>query len=253
MNYCMKLLASALLCVTAAGAAQAGDTFTGPLTVGPRIQLGAAKGVVDPVVYNSTGATFNASTSQPNRFIGGAANISGAGPQVDITSFDLFMVSLAAGSYTNIRARLQIWDTYTEGSTPIFSNAAGTTIAIDTGPVNVNASSVATLTFNLPAPLRLNSLTNKGFAVNFQADTGAGLVDDTNLVGALNVNDTQPVGTSAVAAGNGFYRNASGRTDFNFASTDLRSFATPTTNARAALILRGNSSVPVMLQSFDVN
>lgn len=253
MKFRKNLFASIVLAVATAGIAQASDTMVGPLAISKHLQIGAPKGVADPVVYNSTGASFTASTSQPNRFIGGAANISGAGPQVDITSLDLFMVSLAAGTYTNIRARLQIWDTYTEGSTPIYSNAAGTVITVDTGPVTVNASSVSTLTVNLPAPLRLNSLTNKGFAVNFQSDTGTGLVDDTNLVGALNTTDTPPVGTSAVAAGNGFYRNASGRTDFNFASTDLRSFAAPTTNARASLVLRGNASVPVSLQSFDVN
>ncbi len=245
-----RLLAAALF-TAVTGFAQA-DTLTGPLQRGQHFTSGEARLGI-PVVYDSTGATFTASTSQPNRFIGGAANISGAGPQVDITSIDLFMVSLTAASYTNIRASIQFWDTYTEGSTPIYSAAVGTPIVSDTGPVTLTASSVSTLTINLKTPVRLNSLNGKGFAINFQSDSGAGLVDNTNLIAAINTNDVQPTGTSAVAGGNGFYRNASGRTDFNFASTDLRSFAAPTTNARASLVLRGNATVPVSLQAFDVD
>lgn len=246
-----NLLLLAILSVTATGAAHA-DTAAGTLQQGPRIQLGASRGV-DPVVYDSTGGTFTVSTSQPNSYIGGAANFAGPGPQVDITSIDVFMASVAATSYTNIRLRVQFWDTYAAGATPVYSNAAGVVIEADTGPVNTAASTVSTLTINLPAPLRLNSLTAKGFAVNFQGDTGSGLADTSNLVTAIAVNGAPTVGTSAVGSGNGFYRNASARTDFNFLTTDLRTFAAPTTNARAALIVRGNASVPVSLQSFDVN
>lgn len=251
MNYRISLLLLAALSAAASGAVQA-ETAAGPLQIGPRIQLGVPRGG-DPVVYDSTGGTFTVSTSQPNSYIGGAANFDGPGPQVDISSIDVFMASLAATTYTNIRIRVQFWDTYTAAGTPVYSNVAGTVLQADTGPVTTVASTVSTLTINLPTPLRLNSLNAKGFAVNFQGDTGAGLADTSNLVTAIAVNGAPTVGTSAVGAGNGFYRNASGRTDFNFIPTDLRSFAAPTTNARTALVVRGNASVPVTLQSFDVN
>jgi hypothetical protein len=251
MKYRFNLLVLAVISAASAGTVHA-ETAGAPLQMGQHIQIGAPRGG-DPAVYDSTGGTFTVSTSQPNSYIGGAANFSGPGPQVDITGVDVFMASIAATSYTNIRIRVQFWDIYTAAGSPVYSNAAGTVIEADTGPITTAASTVNTLTVTLPAPLRLNSLTAKGFAVNFQGDTGSGLADTSNLVTAIAVNGAPTVGTSAVGSGNGFYRNASARTDFNFVPTDLRSFAAPTTNARAALIVRGNASVPVMLQSFDVN
>ncbi len=250
MNYSKKLIALAAL-LFAGGVAHA-ETPTVTLQAGQHLQIGIPRGVGDPVVYNSTGGSFTTTTGVPRAYIGGAANIVGAGPQVDITSIDVFMAATAAGTYTNVRARIQFWDTYTAAGTPIFSAPAGAVITADTGPINTVINTVTTLTINLPSPVRLNSLTNKGFAVNFQSDTGAGLADDPNLTTPLSINGAQAVGTSAVNAGNGFYRNASGGTNFNFVPGDLRTF-TGITDTRTSLVLRGNSSVPVMLQSFDVN
>lgn len=248
MKFRMTILA-ALLSVAASSAQS--ESASGPLAIGQRIQIGAPGGT-DPVVYDSTGGQFTTTTGVPRAYIGGAANITGAGPQVDITSIDVFMAATAAVTFTNVRARIQLWDTYAAAATPIYSAPAGVLITADTGPITTTANTVTTLTITLPAPLRLNSLTGKGFAVNFQGDTGAGLADDPNLTTPLAINGAQAVGTSAVGGGNGFYRNASGRTDFNFVPGDLRTF-TGITDARAALVLRGNSSVPVSLQSFDVN
>jgi hypothetical protein len=250
MKYSKKPIALAAL-LFAAGMVHA-ETPTGPLQAGQRLQIGVPRGAGDPVVYDSTGGSFTTTTGVPRAYMGGAANIVGAGPQVDITSIDVFMAATTGATYTNVRARIQFWDTYTAAGTPIFSDAVGAVITADTGPVTTVTNTVTTLTINLPSPVRLNSLTNKGFAVNFQSDTGGGLADDPNLTTPLSINGAQAVGTSAVNAGNGFYRNASGRTDFNFVPGDLRTF-TGITDARTSLVLRGNSSVPVMLQSFDVN
>jgi hypothetical protein len=248
MKFRMTVMA-ALLSVAASNAQS--ETPAGPLAMGQRIQVGAPRGA-DPVVYDSTGGSFTTTTGVPRAYIGGAANLVGAGPQVDITSIDVFMAATAAVTFTNVRARIQLWDTYAPAGTPIYSAPAGVLITADAGPVTTVANTVTTLTITLPTPVRLNSLTGKGFAVNFQGDTGAGLADDANLTVPLAINGAQNVGTSAVGAGNGFYRNASGRTDFNFLSSDLRTF-TGITDTRTALVLRGNASVPVSLQSFDVN
>lgn len=248
MKVCSAVLAAFLS--VAAGNAQS-ETTSGLLAMGQHLQVGGPRGA-DPVVYDSTGASFTTTSGVPRAYIGGAANIIGAGPQVDITSIDVFMVATAAVSFTNIRARIQLWDTYTSAATPVYSAPAGVLITADMGPVTTVANTVVTLTITLPSPVRLNSLTGKGFAVNFQGDTGAGLADDVNLTVPLAVNGAQTVGSSAVGGGNGFYRNASGRTDFNFVPGDLRTFGT-FTDTRAALVLRGNASVPVSLQSFDVN
>lgn len=251
MNYRKKLLAAATLFLAAGGFAKAETPVTG-FVAGQHLQIGTPRGVGDPAVYDATGGSFTTTTGVPRAYMGGAANIVGPGPQVDITSIDLFMAATAAGTYTNVRARIQLWDTYASASSPIFSAPAGAIITADTGPISTTINTVSTLTINLPSPLRLNSLTNKGFAVNFQSDTGAGLADDPNLTTPLSINGAQTLGTSAVNAGNGFYRNASGRTDFNFVPGDLRTF-TGITDARTSIVLYGNASVPVMLQSFDVN
>lgn len=251
MTFAMKLLAAAMLTVTAAsaGAAQ-NEPSAAPMAFGGRIVVGAPRGA-DPVVYDATGTSLTITSGTPRTYIGGVANIAGAGPQVDVSSVDLSLASVAAVTYTNIRARIQFWDVYNAAGTPVYSSPAGATIEADLGPQSLNANNVYTITLNLPTPLRLNSLNGKGFAVNFQGDTGAGLVDDTNLTTALTYGSAQPVGTSAVGGGNGFYRNASGRTDFNFLTTDARTF-NGITDARTMLVIRGNATVPVSLQSFNV-
>lgn len=250
MKVRMTVLA-ALLGVAFASNAQS-ETASAPLAMGQHIQIGTPRGG-DPVVYDSaTGAQFTTTTGTPRAYIGGVANIAGAGPQVDITSIDVFLAATTGATYTNIRARIQLWDTHSGAASPVYSAAAGAVITADTGPVTTVTNNVNMLTITLPTPLRLNSLANKGFTVNFQSDTGSGLADDVNLTVPLAINGAMAVGTSGLNAGNGFYRNASGRTDFNFIPTDLRTF-TGITDARAALVLRGNATVPVSLQSFDVN
>ena len=67
-------------------------------------------------------APTTVTTSTPRTYIGGAANITGAGPQVDITSLTS-TVSTAATSYNNARARTAVGH-LPEGSSPIF-HAAG--------------------------------------------------------------------------------------------------------------------------------
>ncbi|MDC8014313.1 hypothetical protein [Tahibacter soli] len=247
----LRALAAAVVLSAGFSSQASAEVAAGVLARGQTLSVGIPRGKGDPVVYDATGAEFTTTTGSPRTFIGGAANIDGPGPQVDVTSMDLFMAATAAGSYTNIRARVQFWDTYVQASSPVFSNAAGTVIEADFGPLEAVANTVYTLTINLPAPLRLNSLNAKGFTVSFQGDTGAGLATADALTTALSINGAQNVGTSAVNSGNGFYRNVGNQTTFNFQSTDLRTF-TGITDARASIVLRGNATVPVSLQAFDV-
>ena len=216
------------------------------IQVGPQVEGGAT------VVYDSfTGGTPTTTTGVPRTYEGGAANLVAAGPQVDITAVTVYMASTAAGSDANVRARIQLWDTYTQTATPIYSNPAGALITADLGPITTTANTFLTLPITLAIPVRLNSRTNKGFAVNFQVDTGAGLADSPDVTGLLTHTAAPTVGTNAVNAGNGFYRNASGRTDFNFIPADLRTF-TGLVNTRLAVILTGQSTTPVSLQKFEV-
>jgi hypothetical protein len=244
--------ALAVTCLSIAAPALA-DEVAGSLPVVRNIQVGIDRGGKgDPVIYDATGGSFTTTTGSPRTFIGGAANIDGPGPQVDITSVDLFMAATSTATYTNIRARIQFWDTYTPANSPVFADAAGAVIEADVGPVSTTINTVSTLTIDLAKPLRLNSLAGKGFTVSFLGDTGAGPAPLDALTTALSINGAMALGSSAVNAGNGFYRNVAGQTTFNFSSTDLRTF-TGITDARATIVLRGNASVPVSLQSFSID
>lgn len=247
----MQLLVLTLAAL-ASGAAVADSSSQAPFVQGQTIQVGHQIEGGATVVYDSfTGGTFTTTTGVPRAYEGGAANLSASGPQVDITAVTVYMASTAAGTYNNVRARIQLWNTYTEGATPVYSNPAGALINADLGPLTTTANTFTVIPITLTTPIRLNTLTNKGFAVNFQVDTGAGLADSLDVTGLLATTTAPTVGTSAVNGGNGFYRNASARTDFNFVPTDLRTF-TSATNARLAIILTGQSTTPVSLQSFDV-
>lgn len=251
MKIVSKLLTSLVLSAAVAGVAQAESANLTRLAAGSHVNIGAVRGG-ETTVYDSTSDTFTTTGSTPRSFIGGVANLAGAGPQVDITSIDVYMGVTAAVNYTNVRARIQFWNTYSSSATPVFSNAAGAVIEADIGAFTSAANQYTIITINLPTPLRLNSLSGKGFAVSFQADSGGGLAATDNLTSTMNYDDGYAVGSSGIAGGNGFFRNASGRTDFNFLSSDLRTF-TGITDVRTSLVLRGNADVPVSLQSFDVD
>lgn len=246
-----KLLIPLVLSTLLAGVAQAEPASLTRLAAGSHINIGAVRGG-ETTVYDSTSTTFTTTTGSPRTFIGGVANLVGAGPQVDITSIDVYMAATAAVNFTNVRARIQLWNTYTSSATPIFSNAAGAVIEADIGAFSSAANNYTIITINLPTPLRLNSLSGKGFAVSFQGDSGGGLAATDNLTSTMNYGGALPVGGNGIAGGNGFFRNASGRTDFNFVPGDLRTF-TGIDDARPSLVLRGNADVPVSLQSFDVD
>lgn len=247
------VLAVALAALTsgaafAESASQATYTQAGFVTVGAQTPSGSS------VVYDSfTGASPTTTTGAPRTYEGGAFNMSGAGPQVDISSITVYMASPAGGTFTSFQARVQLWNTYTAASTPVFSTPAGATIVANVAGQTLAANTFLAITIPVSPAVRLNSLANKGIAVNFKGDSGAGLVDTDNLTGLLTVNTPPAVGTSAIAGGSGFYRNASSRTDFNFIPTDLRNFAAPTTDAKLAVILSGTSTTPVSLQTFEVN
>ncbi len=236
MKSILGMLVSIVLFAVIASVAHA-DAGNGALAAGSHLTVGAAVRSGEAVVYDSTAPSVTLTGSTPHTFIGGAANLAGTDSQVDITSIDMFMGVVAAASYTNVRARIQFWDTYTAGATPVFSTAAGAVIEADLGPLNLTGGTAYTVTLNLPTPLHLNSLANVGFGVSFQGDTGSGLAVTDNLTSALSYGGAYIAGSSAISGGNGFYRNASGRTDFNFVPTDLRTF-TGITDVRPSLVLR---------------
>jgi hypothetical protein len=181
-------------------------------------------------VTDSDTQTFTG--SMPRTYMGdGFTNntLPGGTTSFNITKLTLYMVSQAAQTYTDVVARVQFWNTYNAGNTPVFTNPTAGPILIDLGPFTSAANTFYTISVTLVTPVTLigGSGTAWGFAQNFQSNTGAGLVDDSNLTSLITSNSGDTYASGMILTGAdptfGYYRNASGRTDFNFASSDARS------------------------------
>ncbi len=193
-----------------------------------------------------TGATYGLTASTPRTFMGSPITpIDPLLTPIQITGGTLYMASVAAVSYTNIQANIQFYDTYASGSTPVYSGATGSIQAFSLGAVNTAAMTIYSIPVTFAAPITFAALTDRGYAVNYQGDTGTGLANTDNLTSVIRHTAAHAVGSSSQ---NGYYRNASGRTDFNFDSGDLRSLGAGYTNQGIAIILQGNATFPVGLQ-----
>jgi hypothetical protein len=257
--------AMASLLFVAAGLAHA-DTPGAPMQVEQTLN---ANGYVDrgasavTLLDSFTGApTLTTTSGSPRTFMSSAFSFSTPGPEVDITEMTVFIASTAVQTYSNgLQIQVQFWDSYdSANATAIFSNPAGSVQTFTVpGPVSLAANATTQVNLTLASPIRLSSLTNKGISFNYQGDNGAGFasVDSlTTLIAAEGEPGTHPalaVGTNAVpfAPDAGFYRNVANQTNFNHPNTDRRTFA-GLDNIRLAVQLRGFGSVPVTLQSFDV-
>ena len=150
---------------------------------------------------------------------------------VKITGLTLYMVSATTQAYTDVVARIQFWNNYNQAATSVFTNASGALITVDLGPQNLTANTITAIPVTLATPLTLpgGPGTNWGFAQNFQGNTGAGLGDTTNLTSLITAHSNGLYSTGQITTGTapafGYYRNASGRVDFNFNSTDARTLA----------------------------
>lgn len=199
----------------------------------------------------SSATNFTFSGTEPRTYMGNSFtnNSLPAGTgSFQITSLTIYMASVTATNYTDISARIQFWNTTNAASTPVFSNAAGPLLTLSLGPLSTMANSFYTFNITLTTPITLTggSGTNWGFVQNFQGDTGSGLMDTTNLTSLItyNTNGGYAAGqiTNGTAPNQGYYRNASGRTDFNFASTDSRTLSL--NSQGIGIIIRGNP-IPV--------
>ncbi len=180
----------------------------------------------------------------------------------DTTSFQinkltLYFFSATAQTYTDVVARIQFWNTYTSTNTPVFTNPADGLVVVDFGPLTTSANATYGISFSLATPVTLvgGPGTAWGFAQNFQSNTGSGLADDPNLTSVVRSNNAGSYASGRILTGTspkfGYYTNASGRTDFNFASTDERSFSSLNAQGVGIIILGapGNSPTPTATAS----
>jgi PEP-CTERM motif len=152
-----------------------------------------------------TGAVLNFSGSTPRTFIGQAFDIADPGGPPEIISMHLVLFATTALNYQSTQIRLQFWDSYNDSANPVFSNPVGGLQQLTAGPIDTSGITSFVFTFNFATPIPLTGLTGHGLTVNWQSDpTGVGTFAD----------DDNP--------SSGYYRNASGETDFNFQSSDAR-------------------------------
>jgi hypothetical protein len=193
----------------------------------------------------SLAETLTLTTSTPRTYMGNSFtnNSLPAGTTgFQISDLTIYMASGAAASYSDIVARLQFWNSYNANGASVFSNAAGA-FTIDLGALTTAANTFYTIDVTLATPITLTggAGTNWGFVQNFQGNTGGGLVDNTNLTSLITASTTGYAAgtvTNGSAPAFGYYRNASGRTDFNFSSTDSRTLA-GLNNQAIAIIING--------------
>jgi hypothetical protein len=168
-------------------------------------------------IHGSTGADI---APAPHTFMGQDFNLLNnvGGPPVSVSWLIIDLESLAAVSYKDVALRVQFWNTAsgaTSGTSPAFSNPIGGPIVLNLGPQNFGAQLYDAIEMQFPTPIILPSVNALGVVFNWEGDTGAGLVSDTNL--------TTAVTTTASSTGLGlYYRNVSGETDFNFPGSDAR-------------------------------
>ena len=254
-RYCVLLVGAFGL---SSGSWAAADAVGQNLQQGPTfsVSVGGAQptGTSDPAVYDSftTATGLTTTTGVPRSVMGGGFSAAGAGPQVDISKITVYMAATTAVAYSNIRVNIQLWDTAAAASTPVFGSAAGSLIVADLGAVSTTANTFNAVDVTLSPPVRLNSLASKGIAVSYQGDSGSGLATTDALTSLMTYGAPVSVGTNSFNGGNGFLRNASLRTDYNFLPSDLRTFS-GITDVGFGVILYGNASVPVTLQSYSVD
>ncbi len=214
----------------------------GILAVSAVSQLGATT-LLDTST-NATNFTFTGST--PRTYMGDGFTNSSLTPQSQfvVTDISVFLVSATAQAYTDVLARIQFYNSYDPNAASVFSSPAGPLLTIDLGAQTFSANTIYQFNITLSSTQSFTlSGNNLGFVQNFQGGIGGVAPSDTtNLTSLITYNTT----TSGYAAGQvttgasptfGYYRNASGRTDFNFANTDSRSLATAGANYQAIGII----------------
>lgn len=213
-------------------------------------RLSAQTTLLDTVDSPATNFTFTG--SMPRTYMGDGFTNSALTPtsQFNVTGLSLFLVSATAASYTDVLLRIQFYNSYNPNAASVFSNPAGPLQTFDVGAQTFAANTIYEFDFTLtsPSPITLFG-NNLGFAQNFQSSTlpgGLMPADNPNLTSLITYN-TAGTGyaagqiTTGTSPNFGYYRNASGRTDFNFANTDSRSLGVP--NQAIGIIVSG-SAVP---------
>ena len=216
----MRFLVSFVLSIVLFPAAQAGPLVFDTISGNPTLAVGGT----------------------PRTYMGQDFTAADPGGPLLIERVVVLMGSLTTQNYANIRASVQLWDTF--DLNPVYATPAGAVQQFDLGPMSLLANFAYDVDLTFAAPIPLTGVANHGIAFNFKGDTGFGLADTNNLTAVVRYN--APIAIGSNPSGTGYWRNASGRTDFNFDFTDFRFFE-PGVSALAVQIYAAGVPEPATL------
>lgn len=179
--------------------------------------------------------------SSPRSYMGDPFDAANPGGPMQISTIEFYMVSTDAQTFSDgLCLRIQFWENFDGASNPVFSTpVGGVRVLTVPGPISLNANAYYIITGTLSTPLTFANLTNNGFAINYQGNNGSGCADTNDLTSAIRYVEEPsevPIAVGSIpltAPELGYYRNASGLTNFNFNSSDLRSVSGTNSNAVA--------------------
>ena len=140
-----------------------------------------------------TGRTVAFTGNTPRTYMGdGFTNNSlpATATYISIRSFTFYLYATANANYTDVHARLALWNNYVATISPVFANYAAL-FDIDLGPLSVTSAPTfyaVDVTVMPPHPFLYGPAgTAWGYSLNFQGSTTGGAVaDDTNLTSTFS-------------------------------------------------------------------
>ncbi|TDR36996.1 hypothetical protein DFR29_12633 [Tahibacter aquaticus] len=204
------------------------------------------------LVFDSFSNATNLTTtgSLPRTYMGFQFNLdSAAGSTPMISRIVVYMAynGTTARSYSRLRVRLQMWDSWWSENDPVFSIPVEAVYVADVDQsILMQPNTFVAINLDLPSPMPFTGLTSHGIAINFQGDTGSGLETSNDLTSLLRYG-SNPIAVGANPAPQSYgYRNVGGQTTFNHPQSDSRTFNQ--SNEATALQLYATTD-PVTVQS----
>jgi hypothetical protein len=184
----------------------------------------------DVLVFDSFSNATNLTTTTgiPRTYMGFQFDLdSAAGSSPMISRIVVYMAyaGTTAQSYSRLRVRLQMWDSWWWENDPVFSIPVDAVYVADVDQaVLMQPNTFVPINLDLPSPMPLTGLTSHGIAINFQGDKGSGLETSNDLTSLLRFGSNPiAVGANALPTSYG-YRNVGGQITFNHPHSDSRTF-----------------------------
>ena len=204
-----------------------------PARVAPAGPLADPVGVL--ALDTATGATCFIPAGTPKTYMGEPIVLANAGTPQVLTGAQVHFVSTTGVAWQEVRIRMHFWDFLNGGFDPLFIDPVGEPQVTSLGARQFITNFYYTATLAFATPIVFTTTGPHGFTINFQGQRNGVLADTEELNPCVRFTTPFAVGSIFLEAPSyGYYRNASGLTDFNFLQSDWRS----TTNDYSALMIR---------------